>query len=95
MEGGVKNMIKKWRIKVFGLLLLICGVDLFLSWFTLSYYYNNELGKVVSNITYLYIVEFSYVIVVFWVKISRNCHFWYFSSYYVEQILTFGSLCWF
>ena len=78
MEGGVKNMIKKWRIEVFGLLLLICGVDLFLSWFTLSYYYNNELGKVVSNITYLYIVEFSYVIVVFWVKISRNCHFWYF-----------------
>ena len=95
MEGGVKNMIKKWRIEVFGLLLLICGVDLFLSWFTLSYYYNNELGKVVSNITYLYIVEFSYVIVVFWVKISRNCHFWYFSSYSVEQILTFGSLCWF
>ena len=67
MEGGVKNMIKKWRIKVFGLLLLICGVDFFLSWFTLSYYYNNELGKVVSNITYFHIVELSYVIVVFWV----------------------------
>ena len=67
MEGGVKNMIKKWRIKVFGLLLLICGVDLFLSWITLSYYYNNELGKVVSNITYFHIVELSYVIVVFWV----------------------------
>ena len=67
MEGGVKNMIKKWRIKVFGLLLLICGVDFFLSWFTLSYYYNNELGKVVSNITYFHIVELSYVIVLFWV----------------------------
>ena len=67
MEGGVKNMIKKWRIEVFGLLLLICGVDLFLSWITLSYHYNNELGKVVSNITYFHIVESSYVIVVFWV----------------------------
>ena len=75
MEGGVKNMIKKWRIEVFGLLLLICGVDLFLSWFTLSYYYNNELGQVMSNITYFHIVELSYVIVVFWVKSRQNCHF--------------------
>ena len=65
MEGGVKNMIKKWRIEVFGLLLLICGVDLFLSWFTLSYYYNNELGKVVSKITYFHIVKLSYFIEVF------------------------------
>ena len=55
---------------VFGLLLLIWGVDLFLSWFTLSYCYNNELGKVVSNITYFHIVELSYFIVVFCVKIS-------------------------
>ena len=60
---------------VFGLLLLIWGVDLFLSWFTLSYCYNNELGKVVSNITYFHIVELSYLIVVFRVKISQYCHF--------------------
>ena len=65
----MKNMIKQWQTEVFGLLLLICGVDLFLSWITLSYYYNNELGKVVSNITYFHIVELSYFIVVFWVKI--------------------------
>ena len=64
----MKNMIKKWRTEVFGLLLLICGVDLFLSWFTLSYYCNNELEKVVANITYFHIVELSYDIVVFWVK---------------------------
>ena len=95
MEGGVKNMIKKWRIEVFGLLLLICGVDFFLSWFTLSYYYNNELGKVVSNITYFHIVELSYFIVVFWVKICGNCHFWHFSRHYVKKILTFWSQYWF
>ena len=91
----MKNMIKKWRTEVFGLLLLICGVDLFLSWFTLSYYYNNELGKVVSNITYFHIVELSYFIVVFWVKIGRNYHFLQFSRHFVEKILTFWSQCWF
>ena len=70
-------MIKKVANQGFSAFALDLG-GRFVSWFTFSYYHNNELEKFVSNIIHFHLVELSYFIVVFWVKICQNCHFFIF-----------------